>query len=263
MKILEYLKNNKLLHIIIALVTFTLFLSYIVSLRKEREILQKQIKVANYNQKVTQDSVRLLKDKAGKDEYNKLAFLTESVKSLTKLSEDLAKEVKQIKGTVSTLTKAEVKIVEKPVPFVVKTELNDSTVKAFFNYDTTYSEGNYKKLAGYTQYNLKDGTAVAHKLVDEMGISFTTGIKNVDKGQPEIFLKSDYPGFTVTNLNGAYIDPKLFKVSKTPLITPTLFIGYTPIGWTNKEQKVRLNTDQFSVGIGLGFNLLKISGIKK
>lgn len=226
--------------------------------------LKKELKVAEYNLKVANDSVRITKDKLGREEANKLAYLTNSVKTLMELNAELAEEVRTIKGNVNTIIKSDVKLVDKPVPFVVKAELVDSTVTAMFEYDSTYSPGNYRKIQGYTQYNLRDGTVIARKQVDEMGISFTTGIKNLDKGTPEIFLKSDYPGFSITKLDGAVLDPKLFKAKqKTPLITPTLSVGWTPLTWDNRTQKVGMNPQQVGVTLGLGFNVFKLMGLKK
>lgn len=230
----------------------------------ENAKLKKKLAVAEHNVKVANDSIRLVKDKLGRDEYDKLAYLTNSVKNLEKLNSELAEEVRAIKGNVNTIIKSDIKIVEKPVPFEVRAELVDSTLTAFFNYDSTYSPGNYKKLSGYTQYNLKDGTVVAKKITDEVGISFTTGIKGMEEGKPEIFLKSNYPGFSVTNLDGAVLDPKLFKPkNKTPLMTPTLAVGWTPLTYDNKEQIVRVSPRNIGVTAGVGFNVFKLLGIKK
>lgn len=225
---------------------------------------EKKAEVAEYNLKVSNDSIRVIKDRQGKDEYNKLAYLTNSVKALEKLNTELSTEVRSIKGNVTTIIQGQVKIVEKPVPFVVKAELIDSNVIARFNYDSIYSPGNFRKLSGHTSVDLRTGKASGQKEQDEIGIKFVTGIKNLDKGKPEIFLKSDYPGFTVTALDGAVLDPKLFTPkNKVPLITPTLFVGWTPINTNSSTGIVHMQPAQFSAGIGLGFNLLKVLNIKK
>lgn len=263
-KIKEYISSYKWVKPLIILVGVISLVLYSVSLRNQKIEAEQRLKVAQHNEKVALDSIRVTKDREGKAEYDKLAYLTKSIKDLQKLNEELAKEVKGIKGNVNTIIKSDVKVVEKEVPFIVKGELVDSTVTAFFNYDSTYSPGNYKRLAGYTQYNLKDGTTVAKKITDEVGISFTVGIKNKEEGKPEIFLRSDYPNFTVTKLDGAVLDPALFSnKKKTPLITPTISVGWTPLRFDNKEQVVRVTPKDVGVTVGAGFNIFKLLGIKK
>lgn len=256
--VIKHWKTIAIFSLIAGLILFN------VHLYREAAMAKKKEEVAQHNLAVAQDSIRIVKDKAGRIEYQKLAYLTDKLDNLEKLNTNLANEVKQIKGKVSTIIQGEVKIVEKPVPFLVKGELVDSTVTAHFNYDTTYSEGNYRKLAGYTQYDLRNGSATGKKLVDETGIKFTTGIKDLDKGKPEIFLKSNYPGFSVTSLEGAVLDPKLFQPKKkTPLITPSITIGWTPIQWDSKDQAVKVQPKNFGVTVGAGFNILKLIGVKK
>lgn len=235
-----------------------------VHLINQNWINQKKAEIAEYNEKVAKDSLKVEKDRQGRVEYNRLAYLTDKVDNLTKLSSELANEVKNVKGKVSTIIQGEVKIVEKPVPFLVRGEFIDSTVTAYFNYDSIYSPGNYRKLSGYTKYDLRSGLTSGLKQTDEFGLKVTTGIKNLDKGKPEIFFKSDYPGFQVTSLEGAVLDPKLFEPKKkTPLITPSLTIGWTPAIWNNKDQKVQVNPGNFGVTAGVGFNIFRILGIKK
>jgi type II secretory pathway pseudopilin PulG len=254
-------KNWKGLAILLAA---ALLILWNVHMFRQNWVNEKKAQVAEYNLQVAQDTIRAVKDRQGRVEYDKLAYLTNSVKNLEKLNSDLAAEVKSIKGNVTTIIKGDIKVVHDTVPLIVKAELIDSNVIAHFNYDTTYSPGNYRKLTGYTKYDLKTGSVSGQKEVDETGISFTTGIKNLDKGKPEIFLKSNYPGFQVTSLQGAELDPKLFTPKKkVPLITPTLFVGWTPVNVNSKDQIVKIAPGQFSAGVGLGFNLFKVFGIKK
>lgn len=215
---------------------------------------KKKREIAEFNLQVAQDEVHTTEDKAGRDEANKLAFLMDELSDLKKMNVDLYNEVKNIKGNVSTVIQSEVKVVEKPVPFIVKAELVDSTVTTGFNFDTTYSEGNYKKLAVFTKYNLKTGEASGQKTVDEIGIKFTTGIKNFDKGKPEIFLKSDYPGFTVTELDGAVIDPNLFKKPRQKRLSLGLHVGYSPLYYNISTKKAGV-ANQITASAGLNYKI--------
>ena len=259
-RFLTYLKTNKIVEILIGIVLLGIVI--VISLRNSNNELKKRIEVAEQNLKVQNDSIRITYDKIGKEQTNKLAYLTDNLIDLKKLNVDLAKAVSDIKsGKVSTIIQGQVQIVEKPVPFIVHGELLDSNVLAHFNYDTIYSLGNFRKLSGFTKYNLKNGITTGQKEQDEFGIKFTTGIVNLDKGKPEIFLKSDYPGFKVTQLDGAVLDPNLFKVNKTSLITPSLTLGWTPVIIT--QGTGHIVTNQFGATLGVGFNIFKILGIKK
>jgi hypothetical protein len=258
----SFIKRNIKMLLIILAVGFLII--YNVEMYKEKAESQKKQEVAEYNLTVANDTIRIIRDREGKSEVNKKAYLTR-IQDLEKLNKGLSDEVKAVKGNVSTVIKTEIKIVEKVVPLEVEAKIGSTgDVMAKFKFDTIYSLGNYKKIAGWTLVNLKTGVATGEKQIDEIGIKFTTGIKNLDKNKPEIFLKSDYPGLQVTSLEGAVLDPNLFKSkTKTPLITPTLSIGYTPLIWNTKNQQVKLLPNNFGVTVGLGFNLFKLTGIKK
>lgn len=218
--------------------------------------------IAQHNLDVALDTIRL-RENRDKVIYEKLAYLTDNNTSLAKMNKELANEVKTIGGKVSTIIKTQIKILEKPIYVPVEGEILDSQVIARFKYDSTYSPGNFRRLSGYTSYNLKDGVVVAKKEVDEIGIKFTTGIKDIDKGKPEIFLTSDYPGFKVTQLDGAIIDPKLFEPKvRVPLITPTIAIGYTPVLYSPSNKQITLE-NRFGITIGLGFNVGKMLRLYK
>lgn len=218
------------------------------------EITKKKLEVAEQNLQAATDTIRITKDKAGREEANKFAFLVDELHDLKKMNADLYKEVQNIKGNVSTVIQGDVKVVEKPVPFLVKAEFADSTVRSDFNYDSVYSAGNYRKLAGYTKYNLRTGQSSGEKTVDEIGIKFTTGIKNLDKDKPEIFLKSDYPGFTITELDGAVIDPNLFKKPRQKKLSLGVHVGYSPVSYNINTKKVGF-TNQIVGSVGVNYKI--------
>lgn len=250
--LLTFFKKNRY-NVIVTILAIVFALVNLFQYNNSQE-MKKKLEVAEHNIAAANDEVRITKDKAGREEANKLAFLTDQVSELKKLNEDLYKEVKDIKGKVSTVIKSDVQIIEKPVPFIVKAELTDSTIRSDFNYDSTYSPGNFRKLSGYTKYNLKNGSVSGEKTTDEIGIRFTTGIKNLDKGKPEIFLKSDYPGFQVTQLDGAVIDPGLFKKDKPKRLTFGLHAGYSPLYYNLTTKKAGF-ANQFTASVGLNIKL--------
>ena len=150
------------------------------------------------------------------------------------------------------------KLIHDTVPLIVRAELIDSIIKADFDYSKDYSAGNSRKLKGYTKYDLRNGVTGGELTQDETTMRFITGIKNLDKGKPEIFLKSDYPGFTVTALEGAVLDPKLFEKKKTRLVTLGITVGLTPLTYDWKTQKTEINLHRVGVTTGVSFNIIKL-----
>ena len=151
-KALDFYRKYKRGFGIACLSTLVILLNYFW-FHSNTEVLTKQLAVAEHNLQVANDTIRMSKDKAGKAQYEKLAYLTNTVDNLTKLNKELSNDVRQIKGTVSTIIDTKIQIVEKRVPFLVRAELLDSQVISHFNYDTIYSPGNFRKLSGYTKYN--------------------------------------------------------------------------------------------------------------
>jgi hypothetical protein len=226
---------------------------------KHNNILEKKLAVAEHNVKAASDTIRYERTRAGDTLAVKLAYLTTTVGELKKLNSDLASEVKNIKGNVSTIIKGDIKIVHDTVPLIVKGELVDSTLTTTFDYSKVYNPGNSRILKGYTKYNLRNGQTGGELTNDELSMRFTTGIKGLDKGKPEIFLESKYPGFTVTALDGAVLDPKLFQPKiRTRLITTGINIGWTPVTYDVGTQKLDFNVKRFGVTAGININILKL-----
>jgi hypothetical protein len=251
-----FIRNNKILTGIIIFAIISSFLN----LRQcsKNQTLKKQVAVANHNIKALNDTIRLTKDKEGKDEFDKLALLTDKISKLAEMNADLAVEVKAIKGRVNTIIKTDLKIIHDTIPIPATGGVVDSVVRVDWKYDTTFSPGNYRKLNGFTTYDLKTKFPYAQKNQDEFGVRLVTGIKNLKEGKPEIFLKSDYPGFNVTALDGAVLDPSLFKPKKrTPFITIGGHIGYTPVTYDLVNRKVLFNFAQIGGSFGVNINFLR------
>jgi len=217
---------------------------------------KKQLAVTEHNLKVANDSVRITKDKAGKDEANKLAYYVKENSDLQKLNKDLALEVKNTKGKVSTIVKEQVKIVTDTVYLASNTTIDetDSTITTDFNFDTTYNPGNFRKLKGFAKYDFKTKQSSAQLNTDEIGIAIITGIKNLDKGKPEIFVRSNYPGFSVTQIDGAVLDPKLFKTTKQRRLSLGLNLGFSPISYNIADKKIETKS-QITFGAGINYRI--------
>jgi len=250
MKTITWVKNNIiLLGVILVLILF--------SLRQCRQtrIAEKKFQVAEQNISALNDTIRLVKTKDDKPEYNKLAFLVDKVSNLEKLSQDLAQEVKNTKGKVTTIIKGGVQIVHDTTEIWAYTTLDDDKIIANFDYDTTYSKGNSRAISGYTEYDTFTESTKGFITKDSMNVSFVTGIKNLDKGEPEIFLRSNYPGFSVTSLEGASLDPNLFtKKTKPRKIGIGIQAGYSPISYNFSTKKLGIQ-NQLTLGIGLNYKI--------
>lgn len=241
---------------IIFILGLTVFFQF-KSLQKKK----KELAVAAHNLAAANDTLRITKDKAGKPETDKLSFLVEKISDLEKANKDLAKEVKETKGQVSQLSKIGFTIhQDKPVDLITKSDITDSTIITQFNYDTTYQPGNFRTLAGFTKHNLKTGISSGTLTKDEIGVKLVTGIKNLDKGKPEIFVRSDYPGFQVTELEGAVLDKNLFgkDATRAPLITPTITLGWVPLTYNWSTKKFNGSLTQVGVSAGVSINILRL-----
>lgn len=256
--ILNFLLKNK--QVLSYAFGFAVLLFVNLQTCKSNKDLKKQLAVATHNINALNDTIRVTTNRAGEVEFNKLALLTDKLSSLEQLNADLYNEIKQIKGKVSSIIKADVQVkeVEVPVPFQVNTEILDSLITAKFKLDTVFSPGNYRKLSGLTQYNLRTGQSVGELTNSEFGMRFVTGIKNLDKGKPEIFIESKYPGFTVTELDGAVLDPKLFQKKKVPTITLGIGVGWVPVTYDLKTNKTDFNLQRFGASVGVDINLIKL-----
>lgn len=248
--------KNKWPIIVSALIALLLLLNvYQFNVNKETK---KQLAVSEQNTKASLDSVRITKDKAGKDEADHLAFYVSKVSDLEKLNKDLAKEVKETKGKVQTIVKENLVVKTDTVTIPAESTVTDSTLQTAFNLDTIYNPGNFRKLKGFTHYDFSTKKSFAVITGDELGIAIVTGIKNLDKGKPEIFVRSDYPGFSVTDIKGAVLDPNLFKKSKTPLITAGITIGWVPVTYDWNKKLFDANYQRIGISAGLNLNIIRL-----
>jgi hypothetical protein len=167
------------------------------------------------------DTIRIQKNRAGEDMFVKKTLLADK-NSLDKLNSDLSDELKKVKGQVIALqkVKAETKTEVQYVPTYV-TKYTDGKYSLDWKLDTTYSEGNYRKLSASSFFEID---SLTHKISpgktkikeDVIGFSFVTGLREKDNSL-EIFVTPKYPGMTITSMEGAIIDPHKSDVLKKML----------------------------------------------
>jgi hypothetical protein len=248
---LKQINLNTLL--MIAIVIIVLF--YLKQCNRSSN-LNDELTIANMNQAALTDSVTTYKDKSGDLTFQKSTLIA-SEKELKDLNRELYDEVKDLKDNPKIVIKTLVKIIHDTVEVETNTVLYaDGSIGLNWNRDTTFSVGNYQKLSGETRFKLDSNKVTDVRTMlntNEFGMSFITGLKE-GKDNYEIFIKSDYPGFVATDIQGAIIDKKMIQSNESSWVFgPQLGYG---IVFSNGTVGYGV-----TVGVGVTYNLNK--SIKK
>lgn len=221
-----------------------------------------------YKQNITalSDSIRVYQTKNGSLVYEKAAFITENG-SLKTLNSELASELEYLKDNPIVIIKYKTKIVrdtvEVPIYPTKPGIWTDGVFTQSFDWalDEDYGKGNYRKINGEFDVNVDTtyqlSTSKLRLTTDELGIAFTTGLTENKDGLLEIFVRSDYPGFKPTSLDGALVDPKNSKVLQKYFPPKRWALGvYGGYGFYGDLQN---NTFGHGVqlGVGLQYNLIQ------
>ena len=230
---------------------------YGVHLYTQNISLKAQLVASEQNIKALNDTIVVVKDNAGKEESNKLAFITSQASDLKRLNDSLYKTVQQIKGKVNTIEVIKTEIKHDTVTKLISVvDTSNDSIKISFKHDTVYSFGNFRNIEGNSIFDKKTGISSTFLIKDDIGVKLTTGIKDMDKGKPVIFVKSDYPGFTITSLDGAVINPNLFQKKKT-LFDRFSFgvnLSYSPLSYDLTSKNFGFK-NQITLGGGIGFKI--------
>ena len=245
-------RNMKLNHILMA----GLVIMLLLFLRQcsVTDGLKDELMVAGQNEKALHDSVRVTTNKLGEQVFLKNTFIADG-KKLKELNADLYREVKNLKGDVKMITTANAGIKSDPIYLTnTITKYADGIVDIGWKYDTIFSKGNYRKLAGiskiqYDSTNVLDkGTTIT---TDEIGISVTTGLVKLD-GSYQIFVKSNYPGMSISDIQGSILDKDMIQSDESSWVFgPYLGVG---VGVDPMNRTVGPNV---SIGLGITYNLNK------
>ena len=212
------------------------------------------------------DSIRTYKTKTGELIYEKGALIAENG-NLKSLNSKLAEDIKYLKDHPIVVIKTEIIIkhdtIEIPVYITnpVWNEDGSVTRDLKWKYEKDFGKGNSRKLSGEikvtvdTSMNLT--STPVHITTDEFSLAITTGMTENKDGLLEIFVKSDYPGFSVSSLDGALIDPKKSDVLKKYFPPKRWALGvYGGIGpyLDPFNQKVGVG---IQLGVGLQYNIIQ------
>lgn len=226
-----------------------------------------EINSLNQNIIALNDSIRTYKGNDSKLVFEKSALISENG-NLKTLNKGLSDEVKKLKDNPIVIIKTTIKIVHDTIKVPVyisgtswSTDSTKVTRHLDWKYEKEHSIGNYRKIEGSfdatvdTSLNLT--TSPMHITTDETGMSLTTGLTENERGLLEIFVKSDYPGFVVTQLDGALIDPKKSDVLKKYFPPKRWALGvYAGYGCYFDPAAIRIGTG-IQIGIGLQYNILQ------
>lgn len=188
----------------------------------QNRTLESKLLRANQNQKALLDTVKIVKNKAGELQAERMTFIA-SKEELKQLSASLFEETKKQRGEVLQLTSANAEITNRlkglQTSVTVDTEYvyvnngNEWPKKYRLNwsYDTTYSIGNYSKFAGFSRVSLLNDSTLLPGLTDitenTQGFALVTGLLK-EGDDYRIFVKSNHPGFVVNAMEGAIIPGK-------------------------------------------------------
>lgn len=251
-------KNQRNLTIVLAIVVILLMRSCSPS--------KSEINTLKQNVFALSDSIRTYETKTGELIYEKGALISERG-SLKKLNADLAEEIKYLKDNPIVVIKTKIVIKHDTIriPVYISNPIwnNDGSVTRdlTWKYEKDFEKGNTRKLSGEikvtvdTSMNLT--TTPMHITDDEFSLAITTGLTENKEGLLEIFVKSDYPGFSVSSLNGALIDPKKSDVLKKYFPPKKWAMGvYGGFGpyLDPFNQKLGMGVQ---LGIGLQYNIIQ------
>jgi hypothetical protein len=220
--------------------------------------LKSDLKIAAQNQLALDDSIRIIRNKWG-EEITIKNVLIGNQRELKELNLSLVEELKRLKGDVIFLQRMVSKIKSDTVWVTnTVTEYPDGMKRLSWDYDTTYNENNGRSLGGYSQFqiDLANGRIIDRGTVitkDEIRLKLTTGLTELDDSY-QIFVKSDYPGLTINQLDGAIVDKKKFNSESNEsswVVGPQFGVG---LGYSPNTRTIGPNV---SVGIGITYNLNK------
>lgn len=261
------MKQHKIEYIsIIILVIFIISFAYsLFRIKNFNEVFYKN------NINALTDSIEIYKLKNGELLYEKTALVTTN-KHIKEENEILYKEIKNIKDKLLTAEYYQGTIIHDTI--YTNIYLSDSTISGNikeyiynWSYDTIYDTSNYYKINGICAIDLNKNNNVLLKNViinkNEIGVSFVTGIKEDKKSKfPEIYFKTNYPNFTITQMNGAVFDPresatikKFFPPKRWGI---SIYAGY---GLYYDINKSTLGYG-FNAGIGMSYDIFQWSSKK-
>jgi len=237
-KIIEILKNSNTQRILMIIIIF--IFGFFLFKDCGRTIDDDKVTRLKQNIEYCKDSLVIVKNKANEIEYQRSVLASEKEK-LEEQNLNLYKEVEKQKGTVISLTETKASLTSEIIELENKLDdsveyyvYSDGTQSISWQYDTVYSKGNSKYIWGSTKFNfldneqLIDEESIRITLKDSLNFSLITGLEeDPDTEILNIFVRSNYPGFNVSRIDGAIIDPHESKLIQSYFPEEKFGIGFT------------------------------------
>lgn len=225
-KIWEWIKKNKLFILIGLLILFiVLFLNECIKINTIKKVYEQNIYAAT-------DTIHQERTKNGKLEYQKGIWVT-TEKELKRQNKELYDELQVEKGKVKEIIIYKIKLVRDTLYLhdTIYKDANGNYMLAW-DYYKHYDAYNYDSIVGQTKLHVDTtcnpiyistmGSIITKNVT---GMKFVTGVKTVKK-KLNIFIRSDYPGFVVTDIEGADLSKsKELKKYKRWSIGPAFGVG--------------------------------------
>jgi len=222
-----FLKNPKNEKIIYYLIMIILFLALLVQCNSNKK-LKSDVIISDHNIVALMDTVTTVKNKVGELQQEKIILIT-SKKTLEDFSKELAAELEKQKGHVIYISnilvqlktdnaalKAENKTLKDSLSNMIINSENITSL--YWDFSKVYDDYNYRVLKGKTSFVLD---TVINSIISkgselsnfDINFNLVTGLREENK-QLRIFIKSNYPDLTFTNIEGSLIDPQNSAVMK-------------------------------------------------
>lgn len=225
-----------------------------------------QINTLRQNVFALNDSLRTYKDKTGQLVYEKGALISENG-DLKNLNADLANEIKNLKDHPLVVIKTVVRVAHDTSYIDIDPTntgaWSGDTFSRNFEWDLNneYSSENYRFIEGnfdvYVDSAFKLSTSKMKIVKDEFSMGMSTGLTENKDGLLEIFVKSEYPGFKVSKLDGALIDPKKSDVLKKYFPPKRWGLGIYGGYGVSLNPITFIPATGIQIGVGLQYNILQ------
>lgn len=258
----EILKNTKLQrNILIGLLVITviLFSRNCSNFNNIKENL-------NQNIHALTDTIRQYETENGNLIFQKAAFISEN-NNLKLLNRTLSNEIKDLKDNPLVVIKTRT-VIKRDTIYVPINTIGDGywdngtfTQKFDWNINDDFGKGNYRKLGGKFSASVDSSYSITTSdmkiTTDEIGISLTTGLTENSDGLLEIFVRSDYPGFKPTKIDGALVNPQESDILKRQFPEKRWGVGvYGGYGLYGDVVNSRFGHG-LQIGIGVSYNIIK------
>ena len=221
--------------------------------------LKLENKVGVQNIIALNDSIRIVKNKWDEEITLKNAYIT-SEKDLKNINQNLSNKIKSLEGEILYASNI-ISSIKTDTIFIENEVIRypDGTNKLLWSYNKDYGNGNSRFLDGNSRFSidltdssfniLDKGTSITRDITN---LSILTGLTELDESY-QIFVKTDYPGITFSNIEGAILDKKRFLKQTQPnwIFGPSIYIG------VGADPKNGTAGPQIGLGISATFNLNK------